>query len=35
MYVSSVPNVIRGMVQVFYMDVAKAYQDVVFVASVS
>jgi energy-converting hydrogenase Eha subunit C len=35
MYVSSVLDVIRGMLQVFYMDIAKVDRDVAYVASVS
>jgi hypothetical protein len=35
MYVSSVSNVIRGMLQVFHMDAAKVDRDFAYVASVS
>jgi energy-converting hydrogenase Eha subunit C len=34
MYVSSIPDVIRGMLQVFHMDVVKVDRDVAYVASV-
>jgi hypothetical protein len=34
-YVLSVSDVIRGMLQVFYMDVAEVNQDIAYVASVS
>jgi hypothetical protein len=35
MYVSSVSNIIRGMLQVFHMNVAKVDRDVAYFASVS
>ena len=35
MYVSSVSDLIRDMLQVFHMDVTKVDRDVVYVASVS
>ena len=35
MYVSSVLDVIKGMLQVFHMDVAKVDRDVAYAASVS
>jgi hypothetical protein len=35
MYVSSVSNVLSGMLRMFYMDVAKADPDVAHVASIS